>query len=233
MKEESDLESDGCYPLVKERYEYPISVPATGKTMADVIREMQVPETILETMSTYSLIQSILDNPLLKFSLVLSTSSVVGGAHVSFEQMNCIKELERRQDCANIILFYKKIDYSCICARIQESGSIEIPVRLYFFELLFTKREIADRLNPSEKRNLVSELLHKYNQKLDYPDIVSDHLKVSSFMAMAWIMHADNYAPIMNLYKKDDVFRESMNEDSFSPKHRNQILSYAESFIKE
>jgi hypothetical protein len=147
--------------------------------------------------------------------------------------MNCVSELERRPDCDRLISFYREIDCSCICNELQDGDKTGILSGLPYFELLFTNPEILARFTREKKRELVAELLSKYEQKSACHGLMDGYFLGFTVSAIAWTMYMDEYAPVLELCENDLSFKESLYTVDYSLENITGILSIANNFTND
>ena len=151
-----------CFPEAKDKYVYP-NIPAMASE--DEKHQLrQIPDKLLKSLSTYALIQSLIDKPSLQMEYMLSSnSSPVGTSYKIYSNHNSVSELEKRDDKIEALTtYYEAICFDCL-------QSIEFT---YFFsiqmtalEVLFTRDAILGSLNSAQKKQTVALLLDKYKQK--------------------------------------------------------------------
>jgi hypothetical protein len=217
-----------CLPPV-DSYAYPVLTESME--IDDVFVKMEIPPKILKKLSTYELIQSILNHPLLTLDIVAGSNFRITNVRSIFSRMDCVRELERRPDCDMLVSFYREIDCPCVCNGLQDGDKTGILSKLSYFELLFTKPEISDRFTCEKKRELVTELLSKYEQKSACHGLMDGYLLGFTISAMAWTMYMDEYAPVLELYENDLSFKESFYTGDYSLENTTGILSIAHNFI--
>jgi hypothetical protein len=205
-----------CLPDVMDKYVYPV-VPGTEEWNAasEEEKEMlcQLPEDRIKTLSTYALIRSLMDKPLLwNYYLSSNASPVVSCDRFIFSRHNSVPEFEKRNNRVQALLSY----YAAVCFDCYESldtgERINFNIQLCVLEVWFVRDAILHSMNTVQKKQAVSLLLQKYEQSPLYSD--------ASLVAMIWIMYDDLYPPIMALPK--DV--------PFNAGQRNDIISFAKSY---
>ena len=178
--------SGACFPDVSDKYTYPI-VPGmiewqTAKSMDEVFGFCQLPDEVLNTISTPGLIDALIHAPLFGLSLI-SSSVGVKGWHHNYEQFNSAKELFGRKNAGSALIAYYR--YVCLnCCRQNRQSALGL-------EYLFTKDEILNTMRRKEKKEAVWVILSKHKQ-----------IYGSEVFPLIYLMYSDQYKPLMD-YARD------------------------------
>jgi hypothetical protein len=229
---EEELSVSGLFlPVVDDSYVYPV-IPGTDAwtnsgAAENVYKVSQLPDNILESISTLGLIRSILDIPgLADFYLLSSNSSPIGTFYRIFEHYNSVSELEKRKDSGNkLISFYHAVNIDGLKSlNIAEQSRLSLQHTA--LEVLFTEPEILQQFNLEQKKQLITSLLSRYNQ------IAHAHYEGfgtnGTVTVIAWILYAGKYSPVVQYYGNNkvaeyfDVFTDQTND----------IIEFANNFIR-
>jgi hypothetical protein len=212
---------------VEDAYVYPQDV-LKGESHEEVLAACQLPDDVLERISTAGLIRSLLDFPLLASGYFASSnSSPIGTFNSIFALHNSVPELEQRRDAAGVLLqYYQSVGFGCFETFRTSSPEENIAkkwdatAQIIALHVLFTREKILSRYDSHTKRQLVALLLQNLRQ-LEALDMRLGILEV-----MAWIMYDDRYAPAVA------HFGPSLNKDwlTLTSEGIPFLLSFAESY---
>lgn len=227
-REYLSINPDRCLPDAKDRYVYPV-LPGTDEWLASSSEEKamfkQLPGDMLKSLSTYALIQSLLERPLLDLDYHLSSnSSPIGASYRIYSSHNSVAELEKRKDGFDALTnYYKAVCFDCLPS--LKDGSLSI--RLTVLKVLFTRKKILQLLTTAKKQQIVSLLLEKYRLEQ------SNGLETKgSLTTMAWIMYDDHYSPVVKYYDSRNLSEEWLEWfDLHSESEMDDVISFAEKYI--
>ena len=142
-------------------YEYPpfSRDSEEWKAMSGIERtqSLQIPENVLAAMLTEELVLAYMYNT----GLLTAYASLQEGLERHAENFNGLAELLRREDCFHAALeIYKNIEPK------EYEGSV---LDFIFLEILIAQEPLLKKLNPSEVQDLFSEVLKKYQSKVEDP----------------------------------------------------------------
>lgn len=214
-----------CFPNVADSYIYPV-VPGTNEwrnlsSTDEAYKVIQLPESVLKTISTKGLIDALLHAPLFTGFYLSSSSCPVDTWHGHYSRFNSAQELFSRKNSGDTLVdYYKEVNLDCI-----EKGEVyEDKERLFGLEFLFTKHEILEKINKQKKQELVVALLSRCKQNTEnWREIVP----------MAWVMLNDNYEPMLKYFLENTkLYEESIQQGYvFSSDQSNRIISIAKNYI--
>lgn len=218
INEELILNAGECLPDVADKYIYP-DLPFQEYYYH------QIPDNVLENMSTLGLIRSFLDYPYLQSHFVgQSDFLTMNRLNNIFAKRNCAQELISRSDAGELLLqYYHAVCFDCIMKTIvpgdplqgyAERGKISIQVAAVI--VFLTQQEI---LNQLDKQQVVALLLYKYGQ-MQLEDI--SYLFQSGWNEVVYdIMLKSQYQPVVEYDKYNKVYYDS-----------NDVISFALNFIR-
>ena len=233
---ESYISRGACFPEVKDKYIYPV-VPGMIEwqqlsSTDDAYKLCQLPNEVLNSISTPGLIDALIHAPLFTEFYFLSSDASAIKWHRHYEQFNSAKKLFKRKDAGNaLVAYYKLFCFDCVNSPLGLDEGREKLVeyhRLIGLECLFTKKEILDKMGHQKKKDAIAALLENYEK---FPT------NVNSIFPMIYLMYADEYKPVMK-YSRDNSERFQMMLDglfysSDIDEQVDLIISFAKSFIND
>lgn len=225
--ENRDELTNSCFPNVNDRYVYPI-VPGTDEwrrlpSTDEAFKVIQLPESVLKTISTKGLIDALIHAPLFSGSYSLSSSYAVDTWHRHYSRFNSTQELFNRKNSGDTLVdYYKEVNCGCI-----EKSDLNLEKeRLFGLEFLFTKQEILEKISKQKKQELVVALLSCCENSEDLIEVVP----------MAWVMLNDNYEPMLKYYiENEKLYSESIQKGYIfsAADQSNRIISIARNYINK
>ncbi|MDR0698479.1 MAG: hypothetical protein LBG28_04570 [Tannerella sp.] len=216
-----------CLPDAADKYVYPV-VPGmaewTSVSPDEKDRLSRLPEKKLKELSTFALIQSLLEMPLLSLNYwASSNSSPLGTCDVIFSMHNSIPEFENRKNSMEALIAYFEATCLDCLPSLDVHAATQLSIQLTVLEMLFTRKKILQPLDAVQKKRVVALMLDQYKQKAE------NRLGVGGTLAaMAWIMYDDHYLPIRTLYEnrgQSRAYFEVYQEEA------DYIVSSAENYI--
>jgi hypothetical protein len=213
-----------CLPDIEDRFVYPAVygteewISASGEEKE---RLLQLPEDRIKSLSSYALISSLLDKPGIWSDYALSSNSspVATCDRFIFSKHNSVPEFEKRNDRVQSLLsYYAAVSPDCY-ESLQTEEQMTFAIQLCVLEVWFIRDAILHTMNSAQKKQTVTLLLQKHEQKQSYGNATMD--------AMAWIMYEDRYSPLMKHYKGATLSKEYSFFD-----RRDDIISFAKSYIR-
>ena len=150
------------YSIAEKFYTDTINDPDWKSTISRVERgeKLQLPEEILNGLSTDALIEAVIDYPF--FSDVYAFDNVQDGFDIMYDSFNGVRELAMRNDAASVLLDkYSKEPV------LTEATSDSDVFRITDIEILISQDFITDKLSDSEKKQLINVASKKYKMEKD------------------------------------------------------------------
>ena len=227
-----------CFPEVNDKYVYPV-VPGmeewieANKVLNGSLKLCQLPDSVLESISTPGLIDALIHAP--EFTsgdyLFLGILSMVRWWNYNYFRFNSARELFQREDAGDaLVAYYKLVCSDCIETLIGVDDWILsrsyyesfIYKRISGLEYLFIRPEILDNMEHIKKKEAVVAILGNYEQ-----DEEPWHI-----FPLVYIMLADEYAPLVQYSQEyDEMFQSILNGYSYSG--WEVVISFAKSYINE
>jgi len=157
-------------------YDYPIK-PGTDEWKAfgsheEMLKACQIPEEILQRMSTTALVETVLNYPLLGDWWAYDTFEI--GIESVRKQFDGLSELLSRNDVGvGLIALYQTMDPRTIDVNSPIAEQAEYYFRLLNIELLLSQDSVISNLSTTDLQNLISQARIIYELKLVCPDLFS------------------------------------------------------------
>jgi len=192
-------------PEASDRYIFPVrpGMPEWAEFTSgqEKIDALQVPEDELKNMSSYGLVETCLDYPLLAAMMAFDT--IQYGVERQMENFNGFHELVTREDAAQIMLArFKQMNSGCIP---QGDEIIRGGYTLTFIYTGMVQAQYVfiEQLSSGERGELLDEAVKKYNQF----ELIGDpysilNLKIEALL-MARVMVSEGYEPFLSEIAKN------------------------------
>lgn len=217
-----------------DTYQYPITPNSEGWTMLPsgdaMIKALQIPQNILASMSTQTIIQSICEYPML-FNIFHRAEYQAD--FVDVLENNASQELLLHKDAGRCLL--KRIEL----LNIDKMDHIYDLVYPRLLELLIMQPAILEQLNGEDKIQLINLVLEKEKIIENASTLTLTYSEIT-WILVAKVLMAANYTPFVQAVKADkslQIFVEGIpfvtymgeyGTESMSPR----ILLYVQEFIK-
>lgn len=185
------------------------------ETYDEMVKVTQIPDDILEKISTKGLIETCFNYPL--FGDIFAYNSYNQGLDTLNEQFNGFRELYSRKDLAKeIILFYQNIDYKSVV----NSTDTYFTLRLRFIDYYVAQDEVLFVFNEEERNELLDATVKALESK---SQSFSDTLSIDSTLYLvAGIMKIDDKELEVTIY--DDENSLFFEQGKISAKLAETIL---------
>jgi hypothetical protein len=241
IKDEHDVKGEFLYeeyvqaimenmnmPRPVDSYDYPVYPGmkewANFSTGEEMMEACQVPEPVLNKMSTQAVIQALLEHPLI--------FGAVGVFHRYQYQMdfgsaiknnNAFKALSMRPDAG-----------SCLLERLKLADPLA-PMAVHPLELMMSQPVILLQFTESEKKTIVELTLNHHD--LRQKEKINDHQVVAWLLAGRIL--AAGYTPFMEEAGRNESLRLFLDGETYVYMEEvygdipQYIINYAEKFIKQ
>lgn len=203
-------------PAAIDRYDFPLRPGDAGwaglKTGQDMVDTLQMPNSVLKTISTAGLMETCLDYPLLLD--MIAFPSLQKGTQVQLGNFNGFGELARRPESAALLLQrYQQMGPACFPANATEQQRGAYTFTFTYIEMVMAQDEYISKLSDEQRKALMSEALNKYAQEKQlFPDFYSVfNFKTLAFL-MARIMIHDRYQPFLEAIAADTHLQAFVND---------------------
>ena len=161
------------------------------KSMEEMFQACQIPEDVLKTLDTESLVRICYNFP--AYLIVFFYNSPQDGFNAFHSQFNGVRELMDREDAGRFMLDrYRAMtvaDYNPSWSLVDKGY---YAYRYKYFETLLAQPQVIRTLGADGRTELLKEAVRQLEMKLSLEDTFGG----SSFMATAWVMartlHYDN-----------------------------------------
>jgi len=199
----------------------------TGQQMIDAC---QVPDNVLNEMSTNGLIETCLDYPLLNH--MLAFTSVQFGTERQMENFNGFGKLIQKCDAAALMLSrYKLMDATAI----PDGDDVTIgrfAIIFIHFGMVLSQPVFIEQLTALEKKQLVNEALIKYEVMVLNVDVYGIFTYKVQALMMARAMQSEGYKPFLNEIAKNEYMSVFVSDAELqgNVETLNLIIDYAKQF---
>lgn len=228
------IEEDSYNFNPDDRYDFPVrpgsqewSVFTTGQQMIDAC---QVPDVILDQMSTNGLIETCLDYPLL--SNMFAFSSIQLGTKRQMENFNGFGKLVQKNDAATLMLArYRLIDASLVSNENDVSIG-DFSVNFISFGMALSQLVFIEQLSTLEKKELVHDAMLKYEVFLLDQEIFGLFILKVQALIMARTMQAEGYRSFLKEIEKNEFLTVFVSDADLQNNIEtlNIIIDYAKQF---
>ena len=165
------------------------------KTFAERLKVCQVPEPILEDMSTEALVETCLNYPFLGNITLFTTLNQ--GLEAVISNFNGLRELVERQDAGvELLKKYQAINPEDFDASWSPTRRGEYSLHLYYLGALMTYDEILMNMSQKVKHLLLQESFQKFQSMQRHPELYGTGSLSVPILLMAKIMEKAKYLPL-------------------------------------
>jgi hypothetical protein len=210
-------------------YQYPTLIGSQEwkkfKSLNEKSSACQIPDQVLDTISTEGLIWTCLNYPM--FSNIFAFNDLQTGFNSVNSYFNGIEELYSRDNSIKelLSLFYRinpdefKNEWTP-----EDKGGFAL--LLIWFELLISEHVMIANLSNNDADKAIQDCMQKLSIKSVYPVLFSEMSNISLLMIISKIMYYSNYEPFINEVKKNILLY------SFIIEGKNYNISIKETIIR-
>lgn len=197
-------------PAQLDVYTYPI-VPGTPEwaeleTGEQKYAVTQLPDSVLQTISTEGLVETILSYPLLLNMIAWPTYQ--RGVESIINRFNGFQELSRREDAAAALLArYEHMNPACYSGLESEAKIGAYTNNYALFEAVLAQEIYLRTFSAVQKDRLLRLALSDYAEKKRHPEIYSIFNLKSNAIIMARLMLLEKYPPFLKAMQQDDYLK--------------------------
>lgn len=218
-----------------DAYDFPIK-PGTPEWAAlnsheEMLRVCQVPESVLQDMSTEGLIETCLNYPL--YGDMMCYNSFQQGFERVASRFNGLRELLKREDVGTKLLAkYRKMDPSAI----EESWTLlqkgQYIAGFSYIELLLAQDAVLSSLTEAERLDLLAECLQKVHSKQMYAEGYGLFGQGHTALIMGRILRKENDDAFNRKVQENETLRTFLEKGTFvNEEGLNEILLQAQQFL--
>jgi hypothetical protein len=200
-------------------YEYPVKPGSdqwkTFTTHTEMINSCQIPNTILQKMSTGDLVETCLNYPL--YMDMFAYNQLQNGFDVVTAHFNGLQVFLNREDAGTVLLEkYKKMDPEAFDQNLSLIKKGEYAAKFYYVEILIAQETILSNLQPIQRKLLLEECIRKFKEKEKYPEVY-DALSYRNILLIAGrIMAIEKFDPLINKTEIDKRLKVFL-QNGFTP----------------
>ena len=231
-------------PVAADKYIYPVK-PGSAEWNAaiaagvgqsypldSVYKLCQIPENILQTMSTLGLIQSLEDNPCL-FNMMLRDNIVQGRDEV-LSRLNVSWVLNKRSDAGITLLkYYEAKDPNIISCIDADREQANYSINWYLFDKVCSQDSLLSKLDKPLKKRFANTIIDKYNIQLKYPNSFGGVQEPMIFI-LSRLMVLEGFQPFLNAMQADVNLTAFAVNSIFLVDYRDiysKVLEFSNQFI--
>ena len=218
-------------------WDYPIK-PGTEKWKSyqntpDIVRDLQMPEKVLKSISTEELLNVCLNYPF--FSSYTASNSPFEGLSRTLDSFNGFNEFSNRKDASNVLFsFYVNKQVSEIDK--IDKGMDKAGFSFYYcgYELLLCNKKIVDKFSKEQQTDILKLLIKRSKEKELYKGFFGLQGKITSAFV------ANKYAVLLgkketNVDSKTDNAKKLFTERMLvsDSKIIDSILAEVEIFVNQ
>jgi len=174
------------------------------QTEDDRITALQVPESILATLSSDEVVGLCIELP--AFFLFTAWNTPQDGFDVMSSRYNILRHILLRNDLGgNLIAAYKDADLFGF--RTLPYSNEFWSIKLLYFELLLSQKEILQSMTPEEKLELILEARSKFIEKTSNESFSSLPGLLFSLKIMATILDVEKYPEFLVSPQKEKIIQ--------------------------
>ena len=226
-------------PNCKDAYDYPIKPGSEGwkqlKTREEMVAVCQIPDDILNNMSTEGLIESVLNNPL--YGSIFLANVPQQCFNSFYDDFSSVQVLMQRSDLAEKLLDrYYQMNPSCEdnnWPSLNGAGSGNDRA-FSMIELLIAQNAVLEQIiDNQETKSFLQQVLTIYDGK-----IINNYSMVGfiySMLICGRMMYLSEYAPFVEEYNNNDYIRGFVGgaNSSCSKEVLDIINNYTNNFLEE
>ncbi len=194
-------------PKPSDQYIFPLRPGMLGweklNSGQEMIDTLQIPEDKLETISTYGLVETCLDYPLL--GNMLAFENIQKGTESQMNNFNGFIALESRDEAARIMLDrFKLMNPSCPP---NNTNIADYSLFFIYMGMIQAQKIFIEQLAPSERKDLLNEAIKKYIEfeKIGAPYSIFN--KKVEALIMARVMVVENFLPFLEEINSNEFIK--------------------------
>lgn len=195
-------------------------------------RARQIPESILDNMSTRGLVVSVLNYPALPEIHAYNTPQA--GFEAVTSKFNGLQELMRRSDAgAELFTIYRSMDPADISTDWELARQGRYVSNFKTIEIILSQESILDGLTAGELRELMREVKKKYETKIEV-EAYGNRAISTSLLLFGRILKKVNFEPYKSEVLKNEVLEEFMDNGFYlDEKSSNLIISCMKKYMHQ
>lgn len=227
-----------CNPIVKaaDKYSYPVkpgsvkwNAAGTAGGLDSIYKLCQIPSSILATMSTPGLIQSLEDNPCM-VNMLLRDNKFQGRNEV-LQRLNVNRALNNRADAGiSIVNYYETKDPDCSACLNTDLEKGIFQTNWYFMDMICTQDSILSQLDETTKKRFAKIVINKFKIQLKYPNTFGSS-RTSSILILSQLMILSSFQPYLNALNMNSNLAIFASTGILVGDFYDTVLDYSNQFI--
>ncbi len=194
-------------------YEWPIKGGTAEwkalQTHAEMLAVLQIPDDILNKMSTHDLVETCLNYPL--FPDVWAFNSYQQGIDNAIANFNGFQELlERAEAGIELMNKYLRLDLSDLSNKKSNYERGEYKIQLCKYEALLSQSSILQNISIIERKQLLFNVLEKNKTMFSSGNFSFYSYESNSFLAVR-ILEMENFEPLSKRLEEDKILQQFIN----------------------
>ncbi len=218
-------------------YDYPVK-PGTKEWKAFTTHEQkrqacQIPQSVLNSMSTPDLVVTCLNYPL--YGDMMAYDRVQEGFEYVKKGFNGLQELLKRNDVgAGIVELYDKMDPDAIDKNWTPTEKGKHSFKFFNIEILLAQDEVISNLSKKDRINLLREAHEKLKVKQQHPEIYGFMGFANNVLLMGRIMLKERYEPLEKLSSRETKLNVILQKAMpISEELMIEIVKLVEKYLKQ
>jgi hypothetical protein len=200
------------------------------KTENERFSALQIPDNLLKSMSTESLIITCINYP--AFGHYTAFNSLQYGMDHLIKNFNGLQELLKRDGApVKLLSIYSKINSTT--TSIKEIVTDFWSIRSCYFELLLAQEKIIDKMTKEERIAFIQEASRKLKEKIKSEEEISFFSIQSTLLIIGRVLDKCEYAKFQEVKVKNadiDFFLKTGNLNNLSL--LNDLIEITDGFVK-
>lgn len=205
------------------------------KTGAEKYEVTQIPDSILQDISTGGLMETWLSYPLL--STILAFNTLQQGIDNLVWNFNGLQEFGRRPNAGTFMLNrYRQMNLHCLNELVTDDEIGEFTLIFDFYEAIFSQEVFLEKLSVADRDILLDLALRNYAVKKDQYFEVHGILGLqTSAIIAARLMKLASYVPFTEAIDQDEYLRVFVNQIQLQGgvATLEAIINYARDFTEQ
>lgn len=179
----------------------------TLKNYNDRLNAYNIPEDILEEMSTDELVKTCLAYP--EFRLIMTRNSIQEGYSYIKSIFNGFVELEKRKDAGlQLINEYRKLKPVEVKNYNELVDQGKYTFKFTYLEILLAQSTILTNMSIDDKKELLGLCISNYEGKNKLPEYYSSFGLETSALVLGRLLDVDNYQAYISIAANDERLKK-------------------------
>jgi hypothetical protein len=223
--------------ILSNAYDFPVK-PGTGEWRAlgshyAMLSACQVPQEILDEMSTAGLVETVLGYPMLLDMMAYNTPQQ--GYDAVSGRFNGFTELFTREDAGAVLLErYLTMDPAAYDPDWESTIIVSYAWDVKNVETILCQEIFLSGLSAERCRNLIADALEKYQIKEKHGDVYGYYGLESTAWLIGRTLYHENCRSFVDMVEKDNTLQNFLNSGSFAMDDTiDIILTQTEAYLAD